>query len=372
MQKKAQITLFLILGFVLLLGFSFIVYLRAQENPKLQIESEKISKLSADMSPVKVFVDSCIESVGKDALITIGKNGGYFELPSQSTKDYDIKTAYYFYESIDIMPPKSRVEQELSKYMNNELFFCLKNLTDFEKIGMKIEQGNINTITTITPRNVLFSVDLPLTIRQEESESRFSKFDKNINVKLQEIYDVSAKITEKQAIEPDFLPISHIIGLANKNNLSIFINNLNNDSLLLTIVDNEIKINDLPYRFRFANKYKRYSCSNVPFGEDEFSKQFLLDCVGAKIKEFNYSLNIAKITDLQAEVNQPFAYKVDALGIGLSYSDYTELFDINSETGVINFIPKIEDIGIHLITIEVKDKLNNSDYNTFRLNISES
>ncbi|MDP3764997.1 MAG: hypothetical protein Q8R04_00640 [Nanoarchaeota archaeon] len=255
--------------------------------------------------------------------------------------------------------------------MNEELFFCLKNLTDFEKIGMKIKQGNINTITTIAPRNVLFSVNLPLTIKQEESESRFSKFDKNINIKLQEIYDVSAKITEKQVSEPDFLPISYVIDLANKNNLSIFVNNLNNDSLLFTIVDNEIKINDVPYRFRFANKYKRYSCSDIPFGEDEFSKQFLLDCVGAKIKEFNYSLGIAKIADLQAIANQPFVYKVGASGIGLSYFDYTELFDINSETGVINFIPKIEDIGSHLITIEVKDKLNNSDYGTFRLNISE-
>ncbi|MDP3764996.1 MAG: hypothetical protein Q8R04_00635 [Nanoarchaeota archaeon] len=111
MNKKAQIALFLILGFVIILGISFILYVKNQGNPKLKTESEKISKLSTGMSPVKVFIDSCIESVGKDAIITIGKNGGYFELPSQSTKDYDIKTAYYFYENIGIMPPKSRVEQ---------------------------------------------------------------------------------------------------------------------------------------------------------------------------------------------------------------------------------------------------------------------
>jgi len=53
----------------------------------------------------------------------------------------------------------------------------------------------------------------------------------------------------------------------------------------------------------------------------------------------------------------------------LTFSDDTSLFDINSSTGKISFTPSNADVGVHNVTITVKDVASLSDSKVFRLTV---
>lgn len=365
-QKKGQITLFIILGTVLVASFTLVFYLFQKDTDIEESEIQQTQSFGLITSPISSYVESCIKSVGEDAISWIGNHGGYFEVPAYRPDDYK-GTAYYFYVDKDIMPPKEKVEQELSKYMDSELFFCVKNFVSFEEMGFEIEQGEIDTTTMIRPNNVLFNVNFPIKISREQDTKQLVSFHSLINnVRLSTIYDVSKSIISEQMKNYDSVCLSCIIDLSIENDLHIDISRLDNSSLLFTLIDYNTVIDDMPYEYRFANKYEEFSCSNPPL--DDPNNEFLINCIQQKIKEKGYKFQVEDITGLTAYVNQSFSYKVNATGLNLSFADYTSLFDINQKTGEILFTPTNEQTGNHSIWIYVKDMMNEK-YESFNLEI---
>jgi|TARA_B100002003_G_scaffold142270_1_gene131635 hypothetical protein len=365
-QKKGQITFFIILGIVLVVSFALIFYLFQNSTDKGESEIQQIQSFELSTSPINSYVESCIESVGEDAILWIGNHGGYFEVPTYNPDDYQ-GTAYYFYVDRNIMPSKEKIEQELSKYMDSELFFCIRNFIAFEEMGFEIEQGKINTTTMIRPNNVLFNVNFPIKISREQNTKQLVSFQGSINnVRLSTIYDVSKSIIYEQMNDYNSVCLSCIIDGGIENDLHIDISRGDNSSLLFTITDYNTIINDMPYEYRFANKYEEFSCSNLPL--DDSNNEYLLGCIQQKIMDTGYTFYVEDITNLTAYVNQSFSYKINAVGLNLSFADYTPLFDINKKTGEIQFTPAQEQTGNHSIWIFVKDTMNEK-YESFTLEI---
>lgn len=368
-KKKSQITIFVLLGLALLIGVGFIVYIR--NSATKTADAEKISNLPFDFVPVKNYVESCIENIGKDGILLIGMHGGYFILPEYNTRDRITKTAYYFYMDKNLMPFKSRIEQELSEYMDEELYFCIKNFADFKEQGLEIESGEINTKTVIGPNNVKFKVDYPLTAKKGASQIKLDSFTKSINnVRLGVIYNVSAETINEQMKDFDSICLSCIINFAIEKDLLVDLQKLDNTTILFTITDNNTRIDGFPYKFIFANKYREVSCRNIPSDwPEEKLQEFLLECVQSEIKKYNYELSINEIPDLAATANVPFTYNVKAAGINVNFTDYTNLFDINKTSGLISFIPAEDNIGEQVIWINAVDSLGNEDFESFKLDI---
>ncbi len=87
----------------------------------------------------------------------------------------------------------------------------------------------------------------------------------------------------------------------------------------------------------------------------------ILPVASAEIAGFgNQPPTIESIGSQYLIVGEPYSFKikaVDADGNTLTFSDNTDLFEINSSTGEISFIPKEEDTGRHLVTIFVSDSI---------------
>tara|TARA_Y100000310_G_scaffold272554_1_gene287606 strand:- start:414 stop:7118 length:6705 start_codon:yes stop_codon:yes gene_type:complete len=82
------------------------------------------------------------------------------------------------------------------------------------------------------------------------------------------------------------------------------------------------------------------------------------------------------IGSLTAYEDTVFTYDVNAAdsdtGDNITFYDNTTLFNISSSTGIINFIPTENDVGIHYINITAKDALNASDSEIITLTISNT
>src|SRR3989338_1860989 len=124
MYKKSQITYFLIFALIIFIAAGFIVYITTSKKMgeyKVPLETQTIS----------LFVESCIKNTGKDAILFVSKHGGYYNLPNHHYSALFIDAPYYFYQNLPFNPTKEQIEKQISAYMDENLYFCLRNFADF-------------------------------------------------------------------------------------------------------------------------------------------------------------------------------------------------------------------------------------------------
>ena len=78
MNKKAQLTIFLIVGVVLLTILMFVIYLKNASVKKTESDVIKTTGISEKPLEVKNYVESCISSVSQPLIEAISKKGGSF------------------------------------------------------------------------------------------------------------------------------------------------------------------------------------------------------------------------------------------------------------------------------------------------------
>ena len=77
-NKKSQVTLFIILGIVILSIFSLIFYLvNYTSKEKFGEKSEEAGKTSAELKPIEEYIKSCLKETAEQGLLLLGKQGGY-------------------------------------------------------------------------------------------------------------------------------------------------------------------------------------------------------------------------------------------------------------------------------------------------------
>ena len=75
MKKRGQVTLFIIIGMLILIltsiGFFWINYLRTIDR----------RVITDEIKPVTNYVDLCVEATARDAVERLGLQGGYIDIP---------------------------------------------------------------------------------------------------------------------------------------------------------------------------------------------------------------------------------------------------------------------------------------------------
>jgi len=111
LNKRGQVTGFIIIGVIILLTLFVLFYYPGEDDV------ERISKLPSDIRPVQGYIDDCVKDAADDGITFISLQGGYYELPELSIDMTFIEVPYYFYLGDADIPLKSVVEEELSKYI---------------------------------------------------------------------------------------------------------------------------------------------------------------------------------------------------------------------------------------------------------------
>jgi hypothetical protein len=240
-MKKAQITPFIVIGLILLTGITIFLIVKDGGIKTLSVPNE--------ISPVYSSMQSCIEKNLEDSIEYISSRGGYYDLPENSN---DMEIAYYIYKNENLMPSKEKLGEEIGKYINNDILFCLDDFS--ENSEFFVQSGDPNSTIEIKDNEIIASINYPLSITKNNKTYFLNNFETKTETRLGIIYRVVKQIIDEQISNKDGICIDCLYDLSVENNLTIKTLDYNED--MIYIINDELsKSKENPLVFNFVNKY---------------------------------------------------------------------------------------------------------------------
>jgi hypothetical protein len=229
MSKRGQITVFIIIGIVVLFIFAGVLYLSKMVVEEEIVEEGEpvIGEVPSEFAAIKSFTENCLYSVGKKGLLVLGQQGGYIypELlgefsVSKPTDSMGInlepaKIPYWHYnvESnkenkislASLQPelyyeddPEFSIEAQLGRFVDVKLDDCLEDYAAFEEQGFEVEKEEKKTEVTIGSDTVSFLLKMPLEARKGGAESEMELFYVKLPLDLKHYYEIAGIIAEAE------------------------------------------------------------------------------------------------------------------------------------------------------------------------------
>lgn len=240
-NKKSQITIFVIIAIVIVIGILIIFFAKS--------DLLKTQKINPEVRPIYSFVDECIKEVGKSAILDTSDYGGYFISPEESL---DGGIPYYLKDGKDLTPSKEKIENEIGNYVDNLIYFCVGEFENFQ--DYVIDDGKIKTIVNIEKEKVVFDVDYPISITKGENTYNINSFNAEIPARLGIIYDSVKFIMDNQMKDKKSICITCLHQISESYDFYVNTINADKNTIIYTIKDENVKINDKPLVFNFVNE----------------------------------------------------------------------------------------------------------------------
>ena len=221
--KKAQITLFALIGLAILLVIVLILYINGGVDLQSALQGSKTDQVTA-------FVEDCISQVSDEALNRLGQQGGYLDVDQfeiyraqydpfnsnvLSLGDGALFLPYWLYQR-DNGQDRSEIPQlyksytddnsiqdQLEQYITMNVNLCLNDFNEFKGQGMQITaQKELQTSVIIGETDVTIAVTYPLQVsassavvaEKNQKSYTLEKFSASKSVRLKKIYELGRDI----------------------------------------------------------------------------------------------------------------------------------------------------------------------------------
>ncbi len=202
-SKKAQVTLFIILGLLFLLALVLVIVFRKEV---ITIKPEEL--LPTKKGKIETFISNCLADAGQKALIRAGLQGGYVVVPLDIANDGSrhLKTSpftvipYWAYGPSISIPPLDEIKAQIDDYVEQNVRPCLLDTESFQQEFTLVEKSAIEADTQITNAKVLFNVHWDIEIRDQAGEIITELIDHTADspIKLKRVYETAKRIVEME------------------------------------------------------------------------------------------------------------------------------------------------------------------------------
>ncbi|MBS3124009.1 hypothetical protein J4437_05235 [Candidatus Woesearchaeota archaeon] len=389
MFKKGQVTVFIIIGIVILLLSAVSIYFF--QNFTTDGLTSKIS----NTQPIKDYIEGCLNNQLNEVIYLIALQGGYYKVPPDSLDfgvkefDFSLQIPYYLNNGVQNIPNKEDMEKEISSALLDRVDDCL-DLTIFNEYYFFIDKEKINFDVSLSNNKVGIIANIPISLSIMDSEiddSINQNLDSNLKAKsnleaqrevvslnnelvdlsriditagkerkiisldrfqastfsnLVKLIYASSNFTAEQNINGNLICLTCLSELANESNLRVNMQEVENEDSYIVIYS--LRDNPGTMIFNFAHKFA-LSTEEGP-------------------------LSIEDIDSLQAKLGEEFVYAVKAVRGDFTFYDNTDLFDIDSTTGIIRFTPTKEESGTYFVKVGIKNNDGDFDEDIFTLQIT--
>ncbi len=229
MNSKAQISLFIIIGIVILLGVS-VYFIYSNVTDTQSDELELTETIPQEFAVVQKYVSECVRTVARDGLRLIGAQGGYINPSSQglsasrndptesdgvylsslsesfvpywwflaSSNDCD-GDCFYYSNYPPLEGTSDSVKNQLEDYINAELLNCVGDFSSLRESGYQIEYASsVQTQIYFRDDDIRFFVEFPITASTSDTEQFISQFEYIANVPFLRMYEYATLLLDVQ------------------------------------------------------------------------------------------------------------------------------------------------------------------------------
>ena len=283
MQKKGQITFFLVTAVVILL-FAGIYFYSKNYNTKTISDDIIQSKLEPGYADaLKAYAESCIRMTGAEALFNrIGLNGGYIDpdgdpeygeegLPQNAPPPalyLDNKVPYYLQKASEagsetaydtFVPSLDWIGRKLGNYIAVEFEKCFDTGV-FEDTGLNIimPRKDIRVNVDINENDIYIKLEYPLTIKKGSVQTKLDSFAATLPIRLKALHDSATAIIENiKNSQPNSYNITQDCRIYDKNgNTNVYARELGQGTKIIQFYDYSTYLEHYvnTYIFQFAVK----------------------------------------------------------------------------------------------------------------------
>lgn len=202
-QKKGQITIFIIIGILLLLVLLIVISIQKEI---VTFKTEEL--IPTEKGKVENFLTSCISKIGDDALFKMGVQGGYIRVPDEiaSNDDLHLRTSpltvvpYWARAEQTNVPSLTQLKTRLDNYVQENLRSCLFEMEAFQETYDLVEKSDIVANTEIVESKVIFNVRWNVEVRNKAGEvvSELIDHSAESHIKLKKVHKIASRIIEKE------------------------------------------------------------------------------------------------------------------------------------------------------------------------------
>lgn len=216
MQKRGQVTIYIILGIVILVVFGMLLFFR-NEFTKNDFQSQLARvKVPEQIQPIKNYVDECLEETAMVGVRTIASNGGYLNVPyegvprsytnpfSNSLDLGNSKVAYWYYKSSNNLdktqvPTIESMEADLEEYIDDHFDYCLKGLDSYWEEGFEIYyEEDISSEVNIEDSHIEITVFAPTDVKKDDVGKYFDNHLYDLDVNLGQLYEMAVDVFNEE------------------------------------------------------------------------------------------------------------------------------------------------------------------------------
>lgn len=231
-MKKGQITVFIILGIIILLIVGTVIYLtRTTVTEEVERARPRVQEQPTQVQPLRDLIETCIARLGKSGLRKIGSTGGYLDDRILITDPYaptegeavqfspntGPNVAYWWHMKspnscqtdcvFDSKRPGLKrtdggvnVEMQLDTYITENLPACIGEVDTYEQRGCTLEVLSRPQVTsTVTDEDVFFVADYPHRVTCEDQSFDTNEFTATLPVNLPSIFELATNLTNYQS-----------------------------------------------------------------------------------------------------------------------------------------------------------------------------
>jgi hypothetical protein len=233
--QRAQITVFMIVGIILLFSSALLFYIRGQIVSGIPSEFiPTIEEVPLEAQPVKIFVEDCVQKVATEALVQIGLHGGYinpndFELSGKVMRtameptESDMLTfsegnsqtniPYWWYlksrnrcgraglepcqygsnkPALTKESGLNSVEGQLDTYIKLKMDGCLDGFAGFKKQGFVINvKGPFKPDARVAEKEVIILLEYPISVEREGRLTDMRSFFTKVDINMKKVYTLA-------------------------------------------------------------------------------------------------------------------------------------------------------------------------------------
>ncbi len=230
---RGQITIFLILGIILLVGVLIILFIAAQGF------GTDYNPFTFSREAIRGYVTDCVRTTADDALYRIGIQGMFYTgLPNPVNTAQDSKTNLY-----QSAPSQEIMRNQLEEAIEDNIHTCLHDFEAFTKNGIEIQSEEPKAKVIINEQNLQILLDYKITATKASKMITINSF-KTIkdNIRIPYLLDAMEQIILREDIH-----LTELDNLECDVTITPF-----EDKLIYLLEDPGSIVQQQPYMVRFA------------------------------------------------------------------------------------------------------------------------